>query len=298
MRGISFFTDISDNDLRQIAEITVERSYPKGAVIIEEMTEAERFFIIQTGKIEITKRFSGYEDFVISVQSDGDFFGEMALLDEGRRSATVRALEPTIVFEISRRDFETLLYKAPVLAYRIMKELILRLRESGALLISHLKQRNRQLLQAYIETMTSIIKAIEPQSATGTSVAAMVAAIGHEMRFADDDQLVIELCAVIHDLGSLTSTVMPALDKILPHILRQDGSFEGGGFADRIPVEAVHRANRLIALAEAYNSMTPGGATALRELRKGVPKRFDEEAIDALARLQASVSAAERTAKQ
>ena len=72
-------------------------------MIIEERTAAERFLIIYRGKIEITKRFENEEEFVLAVQSDGEFFGEMALLDERPRSATARALEPTIVLEIPAR---------------------------------------------------------------------------------------------------------------------------------------------------------------------------------------------------
>ena len=165
LKEISFFSDIPEHDLRQIAEIMVEKSYRKGAVIIEERTEAERFFIIYRGKIEITKKFESDEEFVLSVQSDGDFFGEMALLDEQPRSATARALEPTIVLETSRKNFETLLYKAPMLAYRIMRELSSRLRETGALLVSHLQQRNRQLYRSHIDTITMVVQAIEKRAA-------------------------------------------------------------------------------------------------------------------------------------
>jgi len=91
LKGISFFAEMSEYDLGQIAEITEEKNYAKGDVIIEERTSAERFFIICKGKIEITKQFEDGEEFVLAVHSDGDFFGEMALLDEGLRSATARA---------------------------------------------------------------------------------------------------------------------------------------------------------------------------------------------------------------
>ena len=207
LKEISFFSDIPENDLSQIAEIMVEKRYRKGAMIIEERTEAERFFIIDRGKIEITKKFEGDEEFVLSVQSDGEFFGEMALLDERPRSATARAMEPTIVLETSRKNFETLLYKAPMLAYRIMRELSSRLRETGALLVSHLQQRNRQLYRSHIDTITMVVQAIEKR-ATQTSgrtqrVASLAKAIGKGMGLADEQLMVLELSALLHDLGML-----------------------------------------------------------------------------------------------
>jgi len=185
----------------------VEKSYRKGAVIIEERTEAERFFIIYRGKIEITKKFEGDEEFVLSVQSDGDFFGEMALLDEQPRSATARAIEPTIVLETSRKNFETLLYKAPMLAYRIMRELSSRLRETGALLVSHLQQRNRQLYRSHIDTISVVVQAIEKRAAQTSGrtrrVASLAKAIGKGMGLEEEQLMVLELSAFLHDLGML-----------------------------------------------------------------------------------------------
>ena len=71
LKRIPLFTEMSDYDLHQIDQITVERRYDKGEVIIEENTAAERFFIIFRGKIEITKKFEDGEQFVLGVHSDG-----------------------------------------------------------------------------------------------------------------------------------------------------------------------------------------------------------------------------------
>ena len=157
LKGIGFFADLSDFDLAQIAGLTEARSYRAGELIVEERTAAERFFIIIRGKIQISKRFADGDEFVLGVHSDGEFFGEMGLLDEGPRSATVRAVEPTTLVEITRTDFETLLYKAPLLAYRILRELSSRLRETGALLVSFLERRNAQTYRAYLQTIEGFL---------------------------------------------------------------------------------------------------------------------------------------------
>lgn len=290
LREISFFSNMSDHDLRQIAEITVERKYDKNAVIIEEMTEAERFFIIHKGKIEISKSFEGGDKFILSVQSDGDFFGEMALLDEGRRSATVRALEPTTVLEISRADFETLLYKAPVLAYRILKELSARLRETGALLISHLKHSNRQIYRAYIDTMSMIIQLVERREPRPVSrvhrVRALAIALGKELGLSEEELLDLELGALFHDLGMLAlpqgltdkkgplspdefdeikkhveeGTRMiqsvPLIVKAAPLALFHHERFDGAGYPKGLSGEAIPLPSRIIALADAFAAMT------------------------------------------
>jgi CRP-like cAMP-binding protein len=205
LKRISFFADMSEHDLGQIAEITEEKNYSKGEVIVEERTSAERFFIIYKGKIEITKQFEDGEEFVLAVHSDGDFFGEMALLDEGLRSATARAVAPTTVLEITRPNFETLLYKAPVVAYHIIRELSSRLRETGALLISFLQRRNRQLYRSYLATITMIIRAVEgqPPGAQQQSwqVQRVAKAIGQHTELSEEEMLTLEINSLVGGLG-------------------------------------------------------------------------------------------------
>ncbi|MBN1836625.1 MAG: cyclic nucleotide-binding domain-containing protein [Spirochaetales bacterium] len=195
-----------DYDLGQIAEIIEEKHYRPGQMIIEEHTEAERFFIISTGKIEISKRFEDGEQFALAVHSDGEFFGEMALLDEGRRSASARALEDTTVLEISRPNFETLLYKAPVLAYSIMKELSSRLRETGALLVSHLQRKNRQLTRAYLDTLTLLMKSVEDREASvirhARRVRSLAEALGRRLSLNEGELFLLEIRALLHEIAS------------------------------------------------------------------------------------------------
>ena len=332
LKEISFFADIPDNDLRQIADIMVEKSYRKGAAIIEEHTEAERFFIIYRGKIEITKRFESDEEFVLSVQSDGDFFGEMALLDEHPRSATARALEPTIVLETSRKNFETLLYKAPTLAYRIMKELSSRLRETGALLVSHLQQRNRQLYRSHIDTITMVVQAIEKRDSQTSGrtrrVASLAKAIGRELALPDEQLLVLELSALLHDLGMLAipetllrkpgpladreyGTIkkhpqkgkemiqgIPFLKKAIPDVFYHHEKFNGTGYPEGLAGTSIPLASRILAVVDAFEAMTRERPyrerlsvdRAIEEIRKEAGSQFDPEVVDALGRLRSSGS--------
>ena len=290
LQEIVFFSNMFDHDLKQIVEITSAKKYDKGAVIIEEMSEAEGVFIIYKGKIEISKRFEGGEQFVLSVLSDGDFFGEMALLDEGRRSATIRTLEPTTVLEITRNDFETLLYKAPALTYKIMKELSARLRETGALLVSHLKQSNRQLYRAYIDTMTMLIQVIDRRDARVGSRAYRVRdlslALGKELGLSEEDMLALELGSLFHDLGMLAVPEsildkegplaqtefdeikrhveagvqmvqgVPILAKAVPQALLHHERYDGAGYPNGLAGAEIPLASRIIAVADAFSAMT------------------------------------------
>jgi len=330
LKEIVFFADIPEHDLRQIAEIMVEKSYPKGAAIIEEHTEAERFFIIYKGKIQISKRFESDEEFVLSVQSDGNFFGEMALLDEQPRSATARALEPTIVLETSRKNFETLMYKAPMLANRIMKELSTRLRETGALLVSHLQQRNRQLYHSHIDTITMVVQAIEKRDSQTSGrtrrVATLAKAIGKELALSDEQLLVLELSALLHDLGMLaiSETLLkkpgplaereygtikkhpqkgkemiegiPFLEKAIPDVFHHHEKFNGTGYPEGLSGTSIPLASRILAVVDAFEAMTRGRPYrerlnvdhAVEEIKKEAGNQFDPDVVGAFERLKSA----------
>ncbi len=267
LRGIGFFADLSDFDLAQIAGITEARDYRPGERIVEERTAAERFFIIVRGKIEISKRFADGGEFVLGVHSDGEFFGEMALLDEGPRSATVRAVEATTLLEITRADFETLLYKAPLLAYRILRELSTRLRETGALLVSFLERRNAQTYRAYLQTVEGFLRRTAGQDPAGTGrverARELARAAGRELGLLEEEVLIAEIGVILRAL--LIPSEPPAL-----------------------PAAPTSRAARLAAACEGFAELLTAAAAAppsVQTVKRRLGARFDEEAAAVLLKL-------------
>jgi len=290
LKRIPLFADMSEYDLHQIDQITTERRYDKGEVIIEENTAAERFFTIFRGKIEITKKFEDGEQFVLGVHSDGEFFGEMAILDEGPRSATARALEPTTVLEISRADFETLLYTAPVLAFTIMRALSSRLRDTGALLISYLQRKNRQLAKAYLDTVNTVVHAIEERDAFSMGhtdrVVEISKLIGREMGLREAEIFDLEIGALLHDIGKVgipdailqkpTALKKDEIKKVrehplkgkrmiqdisfleqaIPHVLYHHERFDGSGYPEHLSGADIPMPSRIIAVADVFDAVT------------------------------------------
>jgi HD-GYP domain-containing protein (c-di-GMP phosphodiesterase class II) len=290
LKRIPLFTEMSEYDLHQIDQITVEHRYDKGEVIIEENTAAERFFIIFRGKIEITKKFEDGEQFVLGVHSDGEFFGEMAILDEGPRSATARALESTTVLEISRTDFEKLLYTAPILAFTIMRELSSRLRDTGALLISYLQRKNRQLAKAYLDTVNTVVHAIEERDAFSKGhtdrVVEISKLIARQMALGEEEIFNLEIGALLHDIGKvgIPDAILqkPAplekdeiekvrehplkgkrmiqdisfLEQAVPHVLYHHERFDGSGYPEHLIGADIPVPSRIIAVADVFDALT------------------------------------------
>ncbi len=323
LKTISFFAGMSEHDLRQIDDITEEKHYKRGEVIIEENSQADCFFIIHTGKIEIVKKMEEGEELVLGVHSSDEFFGEMALLDEGKRSATARALEETAVFKISRPNFETLLYQSPVLAYTIMKELSARLRETGALLVSYLRRKNRQLSTTFLETTKMVVHAVESRDAYSKGhtrrVTDLSKAIGVKMVLPEEELFMLEIGALLHDLGQIEMAdttylkpgpleqdeyetiqkhpqrgkelmeTIPYLEKAIPSVLHHHERFDGGGYPNHLTGSGIPLAGRIISVADAYDAMTSArpyrktvsSEQAVAEIKRCAGAQFDPEVVKA-----------------
>ena len=91
-------------------------------------------FIIQSGQVEILKRQSDAEERQLAVLGQGDFFGEMSILEDLPRTASVRALANCKLVQINGSTFDNMLRKNPEIAVRMMRKLSRRLRETDAML--------------------------------------------------------------------------------------------------------------------------------------------------------------------
>jgi CRP-like cAMP-binding protein len=121
---VPMFRDIPKKALERLERITRERTFKVGDVVCKEGDEGVGFFMISSGKVEVTR--AGHH---LSTLQTGDFFGEMALLDNHRRSATVTAIEPTVCLAMLRSDFVGELRSNADLAVEMLTLLSRRIRE-------------------------------------------------------------------------------------------------------------------------------------------------------------------------
>lgn len=105
--------------------------YGDGAVIIHQGEVGDCMFVIQSGQVEIV-RADGGREVRLAVQGEGEFFGEMALVEHETRSATVRAVGEARVLTVDQRTFDRRIREDPSLAYRILQKMSERLRELNA----------------------------------------------------------------------------------------------------------------------------------------------------------------------
>jgi nucleotide-binding universal stress UspA family protein len=124
------FAELTQDELRRLAEAARLRSYPPGEVIVREGDQSAGCFIILTGQVEVVKGADTVQPTVLARLGRGEVFGEMAMLDEHPRSATVRALEATECVGLRRADFMAELRRTPEIAVHLLPVLVRRLREA------------------------------------------------------------------------------------------------------------------------------------------------------------------------
>jgi CRP/FNR family cyclic AMP-dependent transcriptional regulator len=107
LQALSLFASLNVRELSMVDGLLHERDYLAGEVIIDAGEEGQAIYIIFKGKVVISKPGAAHE--VIAELGPGTFFGEMALLDNDKRSAQARALEPCHVGVLFRTDFLSLL---------------------------------------------------------------------------------------------------------------------------------------------------------------------------------------------
>ncbi|MFC1957043.1 Crp/Fnr family transcriptional regulator [Chloroflexota bacterium] len=120
LQKVSLFQDLRNGDLKSVAEIAVEVKYKANQQVFAEGDIGDSVFVVESGAVRVLKKGrEGNEE--VARLSSGQHFGEMALIDEEHRSATVEAAEDTKLIKIKRADWESLLGQDFPLAYQVYK---------------------------------------------------------------------------------------------------------------------------------------------------------------------------------
>ena len=128
LAGIPLFTTCNDRELGQVAALTVPAEFPAGTVLTRQGQAGGIAFVIASGQAEVVRGSRR-----LAKLGPGDVVGELSLIDGEPRSATVKALSDLEVLEVSAKDLERLLRKAPAVRRKLLEALSLRLREADRL---------------------------------------------------------------------------------------------------------------------------------------------------------------------
>jgi CRP/FNR family transcriptional regulator, cyclic AMP receptor protein len=130
LRTVPIFSELTESDVASLAQLLNRRKYPKDGVVFFENEEGDSFFMIVEGRIKVTILGDDGREVILSMLGPGDFFGEMALLDNEPRSASAIAAEESELLSLSRADFQGVATKRSITS-ALIKVLTARLRHAN-----------------------------------------------------------------------------------------------------------------------------------------------------------------------
>ena len=130
LRSVPIFSELQSNSLKKIADKMVTKTFQKGQLIFIEESQGRSFFVITKGSVKVTRLSEDGREVILAMLGEGEFFGEMSLLDGEGRSANIVPIEDAEVLTLSRNDFLDCLEKYPKIAISLLEELAARLRKS------------------------------------------------------------------------------------------------------------------------------------------------------------------------
>jgi CRP-like cAMP-binding protein len=150
LRKIPVFADLKPREIREFERILHRREFKKGEIVFHEGEPGVGMYIIYRGCVGVYKnRPDGGEELLAELR-EGEFFGEMALLDESPRSATARALEPSIILGLFQPDLFDLIERKPKLGNKILLNLAHIIGERLRRTNEELEQLRRKLTESNI----------------------------------------------------------------------------------------------------------------------------------------------------
>ena len=171
------FAGLDRPELQSFAELTRERSYPRGSVILFENDAGDSLFVVRSGRVKVVLIGEDGREVILGVLGVGQHFGELALIDEQPRSAHVIAMEDSNLIILRRDDFRKRVESLPSVAWSLLTELSRRLRRAddkiGGLVLLDVPGRiARLLLDLAEESGTQMIE----KSLTHQTIAQMIGA--------------------------------------------------------------------------------------------------------------------------
>ncbi len=132
LRGVPLFSLLRDSDLDLLAPLLTEREYPRNRVIRFAHDPCDAFYIVLKGSVKVMLVAEDGREVVLSLVRTGDFFGEMALLDDEPYAASVIAAEDTTLLVLLRDDFRRSIRELPEMSFGLLRALCGRLLEADS----------------------------------------------------------------------------------------------------------------------------------------------------------------------
>lgn len=158
---VPVFSTLEQSDLERIAQLAVPRRFEPGQVVFREGDASDTCYIVRDGRARATHEHGDGRTITLATFGPGDIFGELAMFEDERRSATVEAVEPTSVVAVLGPDMRALMNEHPEIATRLVIALGRRLREAN-------QRLSRQSFQTVQSRVAMVLSELVAQEADGS----------------------------------------------------------------------------------------------------------------------------------
>jgi CRP/FNR family cyclic AMP-dependent transcriptional regulator len=157
LRNVPLFAVLPEAQLSLLTRVVGRKSYPRSSTIIADGDPTDALYIVISGRLKVMMSDDEGRDVFLAILGQGEFFGDMGLVDDAPRSATVIAIEPCELLTIARIDFKKCLAENFDIAMGVMRGLVKRLREAdrkiGSLALMDVYGRVARLLMEMAESV-------------------------------------------------------------------------------------------------------------------------------------------------
>jgi serine phosphatase RsbU (regulator of sigma subunit) len=143
--------------------VAERREYPAKTVLCRQGEIEHTFYIVVNGRVAVVQRVDDGEERLLGLLGENSIFGEMSLIDDSPRMATVTTVMPTTVLEITEKVFDELLLNSPVIAYTVIQRILANTRQLDQRSIEELKNKNVALEEAYEALKSAQAKIVEKE---------------------------------------------------------------------------------------------------------------------------------------
>jgi signal transduction histidine kinase len=150
-RSILFkaFPGIKESDANEMIASSKQCTYPVDTTLCHEGALEDTFYMILDGQVRVTKVINAVEDRLLKYLNSGDFFGEMAIIQNAPRAAKVVTTQETTVLEIYKEDFTRFIERSSIVSLAMAREVSRRLTQNDTMAIEDLSQKAKELAEAY-----------------------------------------------------------------------------------------------------------------------------------------------------
>lgn len=199
------FINLSDEHLESVLKVCHRQNYKRDNMIVIEEEAGTNLYLILDGKVKISRISDDGREVILSILTEGDFFGEMSVIDGSTRSANVTSIDTSELIVIKRDNFLNLLHQIPQIAINLLEELVARLRRSD-----------------------QQIKALSLQDAVG-KVASAILRLAENEGIIKNNEVIINKVPSQQDLANMAGTSRETISRVLKSLandnyLQKDGS--------------------------------------------------------------------------